>query len=103
MPADRIKKNKVFERNFKCQIMDQKNASRFESVLNQNTIKVCSDGSKLDGRIGAGFYTEYPSNYPKHKFFHQGIHSTVFQAEVLAIPKVATNLLLEKKCTVKVL
>ena len=34
MPADQIKKTKVFERNFECQIMDKKNAIRFESVLN---------------------------------------------------------------------
>ena len=34
MPADRIKKTKVFERNFECQIMDKKNAIRSESVLN---------------------------------------------------------------------
>ena len=40
MPADRIKKTKIFERNFKCQIMDKKNAIRSESVLNQNTVKV---------------------------------------------------------------
>ena len=33
---------------------------------------------------------------PQNKhFFHLGIHSTVFQAEVLAIPEVAKNLLLE--------
>ena len=34
---------------------------------------------------------------PQNKhFFHLGVHSTVFQAEVLAIPEVAKNLLLEK-------
>ena len=49
MAADRIKKTKVFERNFECQIMDKKNAIRFESVLNQNTVKVYTDGSKLVG------------------------------------------------------
>ena len=43
------KKKKVFERNFECQIMDKKNANRSESVLNQNTIKVNSDGLKLMG------------------------------------------------------
>ena len=96
MPADRIKKTKVFERNFQCQIMDEKNAIRFESVLNQNTVKVYSDGSKLDGRVGAGFYAEYPNNSPKQAFFHLGIHSTVLQAEVLAISEVAKNLLWEK-------
>ena len=96
MPADRIKKTKVFERNFECQIMDKKNAIRFESILNQSTAKVYTDGSKLNGRVGAAFYAEYPNNSPKQAFFHLGIYSTVFQAEVLAISEVAKNLLLNK-------
>ena len=96
MPADRIKKIKVFEKNFECQAMDKKNAIRFESVQNQNTVKVYTDGSKLDGRVNAGFYAEYPNNTPKQAFFHLGVYSTVFQAEVLAISEVAKNLLWEK-------
>ena len=96
MPADRIKKTKVFERNFERQIMDKKNAIRFESVLNQSTVKVYTDGSKLNGRVGAGFYAEYPNNSPKQAFFHLGIYSTVFQAEVLAISEMAKNLLLDE-------
>ena len=70
-------------------------AIRFESVLNQSTVKVYTDGSKLNGRVGAGFYTEYPNNSPKQAFFHLGIYSTVFHAEVLAISEVAKNLLLQ--------
>ena len=96
MPADRIKKTKVFERNLQCQIMDKKNAISFESVLNQSTAKVYTDGSKLNGRVGAPFYAEYPNNSPKQAFFHLGIYSTVFQAEVLAISEVAKNLLFDK-------
>ena len=96
MPADRIKKTKVLERNFECQIMDKKNAIRFESVLNPNTVKVYTDGSKLHRKVGAGFYAEYPNNSSKQAFFHLGIYSIVFQAEVLAISEVAKNLLLEK-------
>ena len=96
MPADRIKKTKIFERNFECQIMDKKNAIRYDSVLNQNIVKVYTDGSKLDGRVGVDFYAEYPNNSPKQAFFHLGIYSLVFQAEVLAISEVAKNLLLEK-------
>ena len=96
MPSDRIKKTNAFERNFQCQIMDKKNAIRFESVLNQSTVKVYTDGSKLNGRVGAGFYAEYPNNSPKQAFFRVGIYSTVFQAEVLAISEVAKNLLLDK-------
>ena len=69
MPPDRIKKTKVFERNFKCQIMDtKKNAMSSESVLNQNTVNVYTDGLKLDGRVGAGFYAVYPNNFPKQAF-----------------------------------
>ena len=68
MPADQIKKTKIFERNFECQIMDQKNAIKSESVLTQNTVNVYTDGSKLDGRAGAGFYAEYPNN-PRNKQF----------------------------------
>ena len=64
-----IKKNKVVERNFECQIMDKKNAIRSEGVLNQNAIKVYTDGSKLDGRVGVGFYAEYPNNSPNKHFF----------------------------------
>ena len=70
MPADRIKKTKVFEGNFECQIVDKKNAIRSETVLNQNAVKIYTDGSKLDGRVSAGFYPEYPNNSPKHGIFH---------------------------------
>ena len=96
MPADCIKKSKVFQKNFECQIMNKKNAIRSERILNQNTVKVYTDGLKLDGRVGEGFYAEYPNNSPKQEFFHLGINSTVFQAEVLAISEVTKNLLLEK-------
>ena len=76
--------------------MDKKNTIRSESVLNQNTVKVYADGLKLGGRVGAGFYAQYPNYSPKEAFFHLGIYGTVFQAEVLAISEVAKNLLLEK-------
>ena len=69
MPADQLKKTKVFKRNFECQIMDKKNTIRSESVLNQNTVKVYTDGSKLDGIVGADLYAEYPNNSPKQTFF----------------------------------
>ena len=88
--------NSPLERNFEYQITDKKNAIRSESVLNQNTVKVYTDGSKLNWRVGAGFYAEYPSNSPKQAFFHLGIHRSVFQAEVLAIPEAAKKVLLEK-------
>ena len=71
MRAERIKKTKVFEKNFECQIMDKKNAITSESFLNQNTVKVYIDGSKLDGSVDAGFYAEYPNKEatPQNKHF----------------------------------
>ena len=96
MPADRIKKTKVFKRNSECQNMDKKNVTKSESVQNQNIVKVYTNGSKLNGRVGAGFYAEHPNNSPKQAFFHLGIHSIKVQAEVLAISEVEKNLLLEK-------
>ena len=96
IPADRIKKTKVFEKSFECQIMDKKNAIKFESVLNSNTVKVYTDGSKLNGRVGAFFFAKYPNNSPKQAIFHLGIYSTVFQTKVSAIAEVAKNLLWEK-------
>ena len=80
----------------KVKLWTKKNAIRFESILNQSTAKVYTDGSKLNGRVGAAFYAECPNNSPKQAFFHLGIYSTVFQAEVLAISEVAKNLLLDK-------
>ena len=76
--------------------MDKKNVIRSKSVLNQNTVKVYTDGSKLHGRVVASFYAENLNNSPKQAFLHLGIHGTVFQIKVLALPEVAKNLFLEK-------
>ena len=48
--------------------MDKKIAITYESNLNQHTIRVYTDGSKLDGRVGAGFYAEYKKT-PQNKHF----------------------------------
>ena len=76
--------------------MHKKNAIRSDSVLNQNTVKVYTEGLKLDGRAVAGFCADYLNISPKHAFFHLGIHSFVFQQEALAVSEVAKNLFLEK-------
>ena len=81
MSADQIKKTNVFESNFEYQIKDEKNSIRSESVPNQNTVYVYTDSLKLNRRVGAGFYANYPNNCPKQAFFHRGIHSTVFQGQ----------------------
>ena len=76
--------------------MDKMNAIRSESIVNQNSIRAYTGGSELEGRVSAGFYEEYPKNSPKQAFFHLGIHSTVFQAEVRAISEVLKELLSKK-------
>ena len=60
MSAYRIKKAKVFERSFECQIMDKKNAITSESIRSQNNIRVYTDGSKIDGRVDVGFLCRIP-------------------------------------------
>ena len=49
--------------------MDKKNAIRSENVLNQNTVKVYTDGSELDGKVGASFYQNTQST-PQNKHFY---------------------------------
>ena len=75
----------------------KKNALRSENILNQNTIRIYTDDSKLGGRVGAGFYADYSNSSPEQAFFHLGIHSTVFQVEVLATSEVAKELLSKNK------
>ena len=97
MPSDTIQKHKVFKRNFECIINERDKAENLESVPEQNTIKVFTDGSKMNGRVGAGYYIELPDNSrTEEAVFYLGRHSTVFQAEVFAILKVAEKLLTEK-------
>ena len=90
--ADRIKKTKVFERNFECRNRDKKNVIKSESVPNQNTVKVYTNGSKLNGRVGAGFYAEYPNSSPKQAFFHLGIYSpTVISVNSISISSISPD------------
>ena len=67
MPANQIKKTKVFERNFKCQIMEKKNAIRSEHVLNQNSVKVYTDGSQLHGRVQVRVFVQNIQTTPQNK------------------------------------
>ena len=60
MPADQIKKTKVFAPNFERH--RQKERNRSKSILNQNSTRVYiyTDGLKVDGRLDAGFYLKCP-------------------------------------------
>ena len=92
MPADRINKTKAFGRNIKLWI------KRMSSDLKAFNIRTLSRFT-LMARNYMGekvwVFAEYPNNSLKQAFFLHGIHSTVFQAEVLAV-SMAKNLLLEK-------
>ena len=97
MPADIMNKTKIFERNFKCVIKEREDAIEDECSLDKNLVRCYTDGSKFNGRVGAGFYIENPDNLPiKQASFYLGKHSTVFQAEVFAISQVAKNLCMEE-------
>ena len=79
MPADLIQKTKVFGKQYKCIVMERKDAVQYENALEQCIIKCYTDGSKLNGRAGANFYIEYPSgSQTDQNFFHLGRHSAVF-------------------------
>ena len=79
--------------------MDKRNAIRFESVLNQNAVKVYIDGSKLDGRVCVGFLCRKPKQIPEKCIFPPLNTKHCVSGRSLctiAILEVAKNLLLKK-------
>ena len=97
MPADLITKTKVFGKQYKCLVMERKDAVPYENALQPSIIRCYTDGSKINGRAGASFYIEYASGSQTDAiFFHLGKYSTVFQAEVFAIAEIAKKLIMEK-------
>ena len=104
MPAYLIAKNKVFGKQYKCLVMERKDAEQYENALEPIIIRCYTDGSKLNGRVGASFYIEYASgSQTDQNFFHLGRYSTVFQAEVFAIAKVAKKLIMDRIVNEKVI
>ena len=69
MPADRIKKTKTFERNFRCQIMDKKNAIRSECVLNQNAVNILHRWLETRWESRSGFLCRIPKQLSKTSIF----------------------------------
>ena len=63
-----------------------------KSVPNQNTTTVYTDDSKLDGRVGAGFYAEYLNNFLNQAFFlpRNTLHCVLSRG--LVISEVTKNL-----------
>ena len=104
MPADLIQKTKVFGKQYKCLVMERKDAVQYENALEQSIIKCDTDGSKLNGRAGASFYIKYLSgSQTDQTFFHLGRHSTVFPAKVFAIAEVAKKLIMERIINEKII
>ena len=104
MPADLITKTKVFGKQYKCLVMERKDAVQYENALEPSIIRCYTDGSKLNGRAGASFYIEYASgSQTNQNFFHLGRYSTVFQAEVFAIAEVAKKLIMDRIVNEKII
>ena len=78
MPADLLTKTKIFGKQYKCLVMERKDAVQYENALEPSIIRCYTDGSKLNGRAGASFYIEYVSgSQTDQNFFHLGKYSTV--------------------------
>ena len=56
MPADRITKTKVFGKQYKCLVMERKNAVQYENALEPSIIRCYIGRSKLNERACASFY-----------------------------------------------
>ena len=62
MPADLIVKTTVFGKQYKCLVMERKDAVQYENALEPSIIRYYTDGFKLNGRAGASFYIKYASS-----------------------------------------
>ena len=104
MPGDLITKTKVFGKQYKCLVMERKDAVQYENVLEPSIIRCYTGGSKLNGRAGASFYIEYATgSQTDQNFFHLGRYSTVFQVEVFAIAEVAKKLIMDRIVNEKII
>ena len=63
------RKQSYLRETLNVKIWTKKNAIRFGSILNQSTAKVYTDGSKLNGRVGAPFLCRIPKQLPKTSIF----------------------------------
>ena len=61
MPAYLITKTEVFGKQYKCFVVERKDAVQYENALESSIIRCYTDRSKLNGRVGASFYAEYAS------------------------------------------
>ena len=103
MPADLVTKTKVFGKQYKCLVMERKDAVQYENALEPSIIRCYSDGFKLNETAGASFYIEYASGSQTDQTFFHLKRYTVYQAEVFAIAQEAKKLIMDRIVNEKII
>jgi ribonuclease HI len=99
-PMDLIKPQLNLDPHFEVVIPPREDFPAILDAIPSTTIQCYTDGSGMEEQTGAGFVIYKDGEVFKEDSFHLGNHSTVFQAEVTAVTKVAAHLL-ETKCADK--
>ena len=81
------------DNNFSVDIPSRDNYGELLDAIEPATIQCYTDGSKMDGRVGAGTYISSNGETLIEESFYLGKLSTVFQAEVTAVERTASILL----------
>jgi len=92
-PMDLIKPQLNLDPNFEVVIPPRDDFPAILDALPPTTVQCYTDGSGMEEQTGAGYAIYENGVITKEDSFHLGSNSTVFQAEVTAIDKVAEHLL----------
>ena len=92
-PMDLCKPILNIDSNFSVDIPERDGYEEYINTLPSATIQCYTDGSKMDGKVGAGYYISKNNTEIVEESLSLGTDSTVFQAETTAIFHAANKLL----------